>query len=432
MQNTAFSLSSIRCYLIADQGCSRSSIRTLLGQCGVKLNQIQTCETLAQATELIKTHRPQVFFIDDDLMRSGGKALMQNLVEGAPEGQSHATFLLTTRSTMTEASSAAGDFVDSVIMRPFTFESLQKEVSRVIESKFFPNPSQRRLQEGVNYLKADQLDRALDIFTEVKTLAPDMALADFYLAEIFFKQGKKHEALLALKQGLNANPTHYRCLLSMVDFLIRENNYADAYLYARKLAEHHPIPVEKLPAFIRLSLLNEKYHDILKLYAMVEQMKDLAQEISSPLTAGLVVCGLHFLKKNDTVTSLRVFKSAEILSHGRPSILIRMITALCGAGLDSEAYEFLQRAPAEVKESMPVKLALLKSERQKSPLAALKTALGLIASHEVDRSLFEITIELSIELKRRRMTVENLIDAASHSFPEARWDHFKKAIEALP
>jgi tetratricopeptide (TPR) repeat protein len=432
MQDAPFSLNSIGCYLIADQGSSRSSIRTLLGQCGVKLNQIQTCETLAQATELIKLHRPQVFFIDDSLMRSGGKALMQSLVEGASAAEIYATFLLTTRSTMTEASSVAGNFVDSVIMRPFTFESLQKEVSRVIQSKFFPTPSQRRLQEGVNYLKADQLDQALDVFTEVKTLAPDMALADFYRAEIFSRQGKKHEAMLALKQGLNANPTHYRCLLSLVDVLILENNFTEAYRYARILAEHHPIPVEKLPAFIRLSLLNEKYHDILKLYGMVEQMKDLAQEISSPLTAGLVVCGLHFLKKKDTVTSLRVFKSAEILSQGRPSILIRIITALCDAGLDKEVYEFLQRAPDAVKESMQVKLALLKSERQKSPLAALKTALILIASHEVDRSLFEITIELSIELKRRRMTVENLIDAASHSFPEAQWDHFKKATEQLP
>lgn len=432
METTSLNMGSIPCYLIADQGSSRKSIRVLLTQWGVKQEQIQTCETASQARDLIKAHRPQVLFIDEDLVKAGAKEILASIDAAVPNGQNYATFMLTTRGTMTEASSAAGSFLDSVIMRPFTFEALQKEVSRVIEAKFFPNTSHKRLNDGIAQFKAKRFNAALDIFSEVKTLAPDMAMADFYRAEIFFNQDMKEEGQKALEQGLAANPTHYRCLLRMVDHLINENRPADAYRFARKLADHHPIPLEKLPTFIRLSIFNQKYHDVLELYSLVEEMKNLDPVLSAALSAGLVVCGLNFLNTKNHQDCLKAFKSAEILAKGRPVVLTRILVALSQANLDTELAEFLKRAPEEVRQSFEVKMALLENRRKKDPAQALRTALVMIASNTVHLRLFETAIELSIEVKRRRKTIENLIDLASHSFPNADWTRFNKQLANLP
>ena len=327
---------AIKNYLIADPSSSRKNVRAVLTDLGANGQNIHQCGTLGDAKDLIQSLKPEVLFVDQEMAGPKLEELMNLQEQVLPPGSSKAFFLISSKASGADASNAAEDSIDAVLVKPFTLETLKDQVMAALELKFFPSPQQKLINTGAIQVKSNWFAEALETFRNAVELDPHSPLAQSHLGQCMLKMGKADEALAVFKLGLEQVPTHYRCLLGAVDASSELKDFDSAYAYARKLAENHPIPLKKLPDFIRLSVVNGKFDDVLEFYKVVDGISGIDEALSINVSAGLVVCGLLYLKDGKSKEAIDIFKKAEMMARGNPKILTRIAVGLARAKLEIE------------------------------------------------------------------------------------------------
>jgi DNA-binding NarL/FixJ family response regulator len=420
-------------FLIADPSSARKSIRSLLTQYGVKPHQIQVAEHFSTIEEILKAQPTHVVFADYGFLGASAFDILELHQHIAPIGSPRAFFLLTSKESAALTGNAADSEVDAVLTKPFTFESLRQGFSEVLQRKLQPTPVQRQLDEIKTLIGTANFPAALEKLEAARADASSAPLFHYY-------EGISRHALLdpaaakaSLERGLALQPTHYRCLMALLDVLIAEKDHAQAYAIGKRIAAHHTIPLKRIPDLIRLSILNSYPSDILDFCEIGDSLLAADDALASHLAAGLVVCGLHFLKQSDTPSALQAFRKAELASRGRPRILERILLALFEAGLDDAAKPFLDRAPEEVRHSAELDQARIELHRRRDePIPALTLALQLIRRKAALPQVYHAAIQLSQSIGRKEGSVRDLVHYAVQAYPELGAEFEAYLVEASP
>jgi tetratricopeptide (TPR) repeat protein len=422
-------------YLIADPTSSRKSIRSLLIQIGIKPNFIHVVEDFAEAEKTISEKKPQVVFIDETIAGERVLDLVKLQASCFNPGDAAAFFFLSSKNSNSVASNAAEDNLDAVLMKPFTFEALKNEVFDILCQKFQPTEYQKTILKGKGLLEAGKQEEALPILQSAIKLDPKSAQPQALIGQAYFQLGKIKEARAAYDEGLKLTPTHYRCHIGLLELLLQEKDYPEAYRVSRKMAEHHPVPMKKLPDLIRLSIWNKKYKDVLEFYKVAESVSQVDNVVSKFMAAGLAVCGLYFMQTQNQTSAIDAFRKAEVISKSDPKILTRILSALITAGMDAELKTFLSRATDEVKDSVELKIAKLDYFSKKNEIAqALEQAMRFINEGVKDPRIHKVAIQTSIYSNRKKQTILELIEQAKSLFPEHKeeFTQLEAKAQALP
>jgi tetratricopeptide (TPR) repeat protein len=428
-----FYASAISSCLLADPTSSRNSIRLLLSKIGLKQNAIHVSNTAEETLELIGAKRPEVVFIDQSMVKGSLSELVQFQESCVQAGAPRITFLISGGCSSAEISGAADERVDAILAKPFTYEDLEETILRTFEEKFFPKPDQQMINKGTALLKSDNFQEALKCFEEARRKSPESVSAAYYFGHTQFKLGEMTLAKQAFEDGLKLVPTHYRCLLGMVEVFMTLKDNSAAYEYAQTLAKSHPVPIKKIPKFVHLAVLNLKFEDVLSFYNAVEQATSFDEEISIYMGAGLVVCGLFFLRKDEKEAAGKAFRKAEVMAKKNPRIFSRILLALSEEGLESEYEKFVKRVPEDVQQSVEFQSATMEANIKSNPPLALKIALELISYDKATADTFRTALELSFLIKRKRTAIVGLIDRARSRFPDDRsiWNVYEEKLMTL-
>ncbi len=132
-------------------------------------------------------------------------------------------------------------------------------------------------------------------------------------------------------------------------------------------------------------------------------MTQLEPRASNYLAAGLVVCGMYFLKSGERHQAIDAFRKAEVAARGSARILQKILVELSTQGLEAEMKGMLDRLPAEIKDSPAVRLAELQYLNRSGASAQVLLALGnsLLQSGIEDENLFRIILTRSVETGRK-------------------------------
>ena len=412
------SLERVR-FLIADTGSSRTSIQRMLSHFEVKRANIEVAASSEEARAIIAKTRPQVVFAEFEIAGKPGLELVKFHTDALELQMPRAFILILNKNSNMLVSSAADDPVDSLLVRPFTFQGLKNQFMDVVEQRVDPNEYHRAVSEGARHFEEGRLDQARSIFEQAANLDPSAVQAHAYLGVVLHRQGRYDEAVASFNRSLKIDPQYFKGLMGLFDTYLALGNIKGAYETGKWIAHHHPLPLRRLPDFIRVSISNNRLKDILGFYELTGEVEFLPVEIARSIAAGLAVCGLQFIKAADKENAIGAFKRALTLSRWNPLIVKRVLCALIEAGYVEEYTEHAAKAPPEVAGSLEVRVAEIRHwERKEDLYRALKLGLESIAQGVHDADLFRRMILLSSGLKRNAGTIRELIELGARKYPE--------------
>jgi DNA-binding NarL/FixJ family response regulator len=410
-------------FLVADHTSSRRSVRKLLSYFRVKPGQIEVVEDFNTAKDLLESRKPNVVFAEYEIGGGGGMELLQQHQRITPSPGVRVFFLVTQKDSNALASTAAEQDCDAVLVKPLTFQNLEEHFIRVMKQKAQPTEYYRLIDQARAKIDASKFQEALGILETAKSKDAKPTLAYAMAGAVFLKLKQPNKALENFQAGLKLNPTHYKCMTGVMDVLLIRNDNVAAYEIGKEIAKHHPIPLPRLPDFIRLSIVNQRFADTLEFAERVDDASQMDEKVSLHISAGLVVCGIHLFKCGKNAEAVKALRKAEVCCKGNPKVLTRILSAYIGAGLEKETKSLLGRVPEAVKQSNEVRLAELSLlQKQGKPYEVLKHGLELVRQGVREASLYETLITISLELNRRIELVEDLVWRAGKDFPDKKAD----------
>lgn len=423
---------STRKILIADPGAAaRSGLFKVFQELGAKSNQITLVNSFKQAQEQMEQVKPHIVVAEYDLERRCGLDLLQTQRQNQPETSKDTLFIVATSNTSQSAvARAAEEDIDAYILKPFTVEVVRKTIMKAALAKIKPPEYVQKIEAGKKLLAAEDLDGAEALFKEAYELDPAPALACFYIGQVKQLREIRAQAKGSYSKGLEFNKIHYKCLVGLYELMVEQKEFADAYEVVKKVSQYFPANPKRLAEVLRLAIVNGKYEDVEKYYAIFCNIDDRDETLIKYICAALVVCGRFYLGSKHKTRALELFQKAAATSAGRTKILKEIVQALLDFDLGKEAGQFLQKFPPETQSSddyLLLQFRVLNAQGNKSQI--IERGRDLINRGVSDEHLYYIMLERSIEAKLMG-AVETLYYHAIEKFPHRKAD-FEKLKQQL-
>ncbi len=422
-------LANKRGLILDTSSTSRPAIRKILSSFGMKSNNIEIVESFKDAEEKINSLKPEVVFCEYELQKQTGIDLF-NIFKKVQQNRMTSTFILMSdKNSPAIASQAADEDTDALIIRPFTFDDLQKNFIDVLIQKIKPSKYNEVIESGKVLYAENKFQEALVTFTKAKSLDPKPALACYYIAKSYIGLNEYEKAEKTFHEGLNLLSNHYKCLTGVFELLIESKKNIDAYKTGKILFEKYPTNPKYIPKMIWLTIYNKKYEEILDLCETIQTLENPDSTLCSNIAAALVICGKSFLMNNNKADAIIAFQKAEKAAKGKSKIIKEIIINLLNAEMTKEAQEFISRAPDDVKSSNEVLLGeFLYLVKQGTSTNILQQAQNLLKQGLKDYPIFEQALKCSVELKRSNAVIEDLLSNATQAHPSKK-EHLESLIK---
>jgi predicted Zn-dependent protease len=155
------------------------------------------------------------------------------------------------------------------------------------------------------YLLSGQFDDAEALVQKLRVLYPDDVEPPIALARILFAQGKKAEALKAIKDAYEHGPENDAIGITYIDLLLKSEKTAEA----RRLLEKMVAQPSPNPFFLqKLAEIELKEKKIARARALLERLLRVAPENIE----GWTLAGFAAMEENNTADAERYFREAYI------------------------------------------------------------------------------------------------------------------------
>ena len=414
-------LTGKRVLLVDTDATTRTTTQRMLATMGIKNKDVFTAWNYHDALHQIEQFKPEIILTDFTLERHSGIELL-NLHKRLLHNRLDTLFMfISSRNSNTIACLAAAEEVDAFMIKPFSFAALKDKFLEVLSAKAYASDYLKEVERAKFQIFEKRYADALVTLAQARTLDPAPALVCYHEGVVKKLTGKPEDAQRLFEEGLRHNPVHYRCLTGLLDILINRKHYEQAYDVAHKLTQNYPIEPTLIPVLIRLSISSKNFGDILKYYDVFEDFEEKDAAIVNYISAGLIVCAKYFLEVGRTTEGINALSKAEAVSERKPQIMKEILSTLYGAGLEADAATFLERAPAEVKNSPDVAAAKLEKINLSSPpTRVLQYAMDLILGNIKHPRIYQIALERSVELLQRESHLKQLLKSATEAFPEKK------------
>ncbi len=414
--------------LIADPSASaRSGVFKIFQECGAKTSQITLVNSFTQALEQMEKLKPHIVIAEYELGKRCGLDLLQSQRQQQPAETKDTLFIVVTGNTSQSAvARAAEEDIDGYILKPFTVEVVRQTIMKAAINKIRPSEYAIAIEKGKKELAEGNFDDAESTFQDATKLDTQPALAFYYHGQTKFIRQVAEEAKGSYSKGLEYNKIHYKCLVGLYELLVSQKNHAEAYEVVKRVSQYFPANPKRLAEVLRLAIVNGKYEDVEKYYAIFCNIDDRDETLIKYICAALVVCGRYYLSSKFKTRALELFTKAAATGTGRVKILKEIVQALLDFEMIKEAGQFLTKFPPESQttdEYLLMSFQVLNSTGNRSII--IDKGRELISKGVADEHLYEIMIQRSIEA-RLTGAAESLFNDAVKKFP-----HRKKEFEQI-
>lgn len=410
---------------------SRTTVRRLLSSVGVKTSNVEAMGLIGDAIPKMESLKPNIIFTELDLGDRNGLELMEIHKKQYPNSLNTIFILLSSKNSPIITSMAADSDTDGLIIKPFTYAMVEDKLIAVAKTKALPTHYLKSIESAKALIREKKSAEALTTLQEALKLDPKPALAHALIGEIRLEQGDLLQAQKQFEAGLKTVPTHYKSLIGLFQCHSQNKEYDKAYKVGQMITKVHTLPPSRIPDFVRSSVFNHKYEEVLALYDLVTNIDRPDPIVTRHVSAGMVICSKLYLRNKDLKKALELLQKTQKLCGNQIGIQAEIILTLINAGMADEADKMFAKLPDEIK-NMPRMLAL---EVQKlvhlgKPMDALNVGMKLVEQQAHCVQLYELMIEQAAKQKCSDAYVANLISKGSTAFPE-KASHFE-ALKAHP
>lgn len=415
-------------WLVVDVSAStRSSIKKSLSQIGPKISNMLDCDNLKDALEIIDSKKPN-FIIGHKTINGGSTIdLFGPHLKVSPNRLESGFFVITEENSLSEVAMALNYDMEGLISVPFTGQSIINTVLAGIKHKITPTPYLKRLYEAQELLLKKDIDFAAATFEEAIALHAHPYEAHYFMGEIHKQRSDIQEAIESYERAVAHNPKHYKTLRDLSALYYQEKNYKLAYETNVQLAQSYPIPPERIPELIRLSIINKKYSDIINYLKVFDNIKSPNVDTQLSVAAGLAVLGKHFVGLGELDNACEALKRAFVCSNGKYEVLKSISKTFQEMGKSEvllESFEnFDLSSWPDVAESIYFQTLHIVSTDDH---AVINYGEKLIKKKVLDIEIYKGIIERGIKMKRKLGVIEGQVFEAIRVFPS-----HKKELEAL-
>lgn len=416
--------------LVMDTSTSKSTIRKVLVEMGAKNSNLEMVENYSDAVAVLKKNQHTIVWTDqkgDGKEGRTGFDLFNELKNIHPDRLRTIFVIIGDNESSSFAAKAAEVDCDAYIIRPFTFDVLQKKMEEILKIKIKPTDYMKEVEAAKAKIENKNYDEALAILTKAKTLDSSPSLAIYYEGVVSKLLGKNDDAEKFFIEATKLNPGHYKSYAALLELKFEKKLYNDAFDINLKLFTDFPTNPKYIPRFLWLAVYHKKLEVIISFYDSFALMENLDDSVTTSVAAGMVICGKSLIAQNNLNDALEAFNKAYTISKGKQIIIKEILAALLLAGADSQAKSYYTKASEEIRNSKEVFLAEIQNmtNTRVDPshiLARCQAAIKLGHKHPM---LYENLIKHSVALKRSNAVIDDLLNTAVQIFPEKK-DFFEK------
>lgn len=318
--------------------------------------------------------------------------------------------------------------MEGLISIPFTGQAIINTVLAGVKHKINPSPYIKKLYMALEIMIKGDLDSALETFDEAQKMHQHPYEALYYLGEIYKSKGLNNEALSHYEQAYTHNPKHYKTLRDLSALYYQQKNYKMAYEFNVQMAQSYPIPPERIPELIRLSIINQKYPDIINYLKIFDSLKSPNDELKNSLAAGLAILGKHFFILNENDNACEALKRAFTYSNGKYEVLKNI----------SKTFQDMNKSEVLLNAFDNIDLSQWPDNAEgiyfqtlnlvsKDDGAVINYAEKLLKRKIYDVVIYKGMIERGIKIKRKIGVIEGQVFEAIKNFP-AHKDEFEELL----
>jgi tetratricopeptide (TPR) repeat protein len=309
-------------WLIIESSASvRSSLKKTISQLGSKMANMSDADNFSSAEAAIISKKPNYIIANKNIPGGSSIALYASHLKIAPNRINSGFFIIADISNVSEVAFALDYDMDGIISTPFTGDAILDALINSVKYKAVPTAYAKKIEDGrTRYLKGE-LEAAKEIFGTAIILHKHPYEGHYFIGKINADLGLQTEAIENLKEALLHNPAFYKALNTLSSIYYEKKDYLNAYNINLKMAENYPTAPERIPFLIRLSIINQKYEDLINYNIIFRTIKSPTLEMQNYISAGLAVLGKYFLSINDTENGLIVLKDAFKFCNGKHAIL---------------------------------------------------------------------------------------------------------------
>ncbi len=417
-------------WLVVDPSTStRASVKKTLTQIGSKTSNIFDTDNLNEARKLIAEKKPH-FIIGNKTLNIGSTIELYNdHLSVLPNRLEAGFFVITEKNSLSEAAIALHHDMDGLISVPFTGQTVINTVLNGVKFKMAPTPYLKRLYQAQELFIKGELDYAFTNFEEAIKLHQHPYEAHYFLAEIHKLRNQTNEAIKTYELALAYNPQHYKTLRDLSALYYQQKDFKKAYEVNVKMAQNYPILPERIPDLVRLSIINQKYSDIINYLNVFDTLKSPSIEIQNAMAAGLAVLGKYFLSLGQAEEAVNTLKRAFQYSNGKYEVLksiSRTFHELNKSEVLLAAFDAIDMSlwPDNAEGIYFQTLHLVSTDSQ----IVINYGEKLLKRKIIDPGIYRGMIERGIKMKRKLGIIEGQVFEAIKHFP-AQKEEFEGLLE---
>ncbi|MGB0454336.1 MAG: tetratricopeptide repeat protein [Bacteriovoracaceae bacterium] len=406
-------------FLIVDPS---NTIRPIIKKLMIELKAEQinkVPETFAEYEDIINSTCPYYIFSTQNFKNKSVEPLVNLHTQIRPDRMNSGFYVITDNNSMASASSKIDSEIDAVISAPFTKQSVYKTLFQSFNKKAKPSEYDKLVNEGRKSFFEEDFETATQPLREAKFLGKKPVLAHYYLGLIEFKNKNFDQAIGCFEQALMIKQDHYRSLNRYLESALKINNLKKAYSAASTILDHYPIPADKIPTFIKLSVANQKYEDIFRYAELFTDLEERNDDLHKHIAAGLAICGKYFLKANDLKKGKEILVKASEMARGNFQIIQTVCLTLISHKITCTVDEIMLRVGEyhEFSEEYKVFEFEIFSYYGK-PAKIVQEGLNYIQKGVKTPRIYEAVIKASIDIERKKDLIEDIVIEAKKAFPE--------------
>jgi tetratricopeptide (TPR) repeat protein len=414
-------LEKSRALILEPTSGNRTTIRRLLSALGMKTANVEAMELMGDARAKMESMKPNIVITELDVGGENGLELLEMLKKAYPNPLNAIFILLSSKNSSVITSLAAESDADALIIKPFTYATVESKFIEVLKTKASPTFYSKNVEEARLKLNAKAYGEAIPLLTEALKQDRAPALARYYLGVAYLEQNDFDHARQNFEEGLKAVPTHYKCLMGLFELCVRQKDYTKAYEVGTQVTKHHSLPPSRIPDFIRVAVMNQQFEEVTSLFEVVSSIENPEPVVVTYVSAGMVICGKLYLRRKDFANAFTVFQKAQKLAKARENIHVEIVSSLMNAGRMDEAEKALANIPPEIKDTP--RMMVLELERLvalNSMDAAVTLGLKLVEKDLKCLDLYTLLIQKAKVFHFSPAVLGNIVTKGGTLFPEKK------------
>jgi tetratricopeptide (TPR) repeat protein len=411
-------------WLIIDGATStRGSIKKTLTQIGAQIGNMHDADNIADAENIILTKRPHFIITNQTVKGNNSLPLFELHLKTITNRNKGGFFVITEENSLSEVAWVLEYEMDGIIALPLNGTTIIQTILNGIKRKINPTPYVNKLEEGRAMYLNDQLDQAQTLFNASLELDERPYEGHSFLGQISQDKNLTIEAITAYEESVKHNPQYFKSLNKLGDLYYQEKNYKKSYDISLMIAKSFPISPEKIPELIRLSIINQKFEDIINYFKIFQTIKSPSTQMQNSLAAGMAILGKYFASCNDTDRAVEALRGAFKFSNGKYEILKSITLTFEELNKSEVIFELFEKADVSLwpKEVLGLQFHTLHLTCQDDQIV-IREGEKLLKNNIQEPLLYRDMIERSIKMKRKIAYIENIVFEAQKNFPDLAKD----------